>query len=304
MDKPQHVVVLAGGWSAERQISLVTGAAVAAALAKPGRVVTTLDPAPAVSLPARLAALAPDVVFNALHGRGGEDGTVQGLLDLLGIPYTHSGVRASAAALHKPTARRLFQAAGLPVPQGVEVPWASLADADPLPRPYVAKPPDEGSTVGVRIVRPGDNLPPPDDPAAVALVEAFIPGVELTVAVLDDEPLEVIEIDFAGAIFDFEAKYKPTGGAVHHLPARIPDAVAQAARRIAQAAHQVLGCRGVSRADFRWDPAHGLAGLFLLEVNTQPGMTETSLVPEACAHRGIGFAELCERLIASARWGS
>ncbi len=303
MENTQHIVVLAGGTSAEREISLVTGQAVAAALHTANRRVTLVDAAPTESLSARISALAPDVVFNALHGRGGEDGTVQGLLDLLGVPYTHSGVRASAMAMHKPTARRLFKSIGLPVPEAREVLWRDLSEADPLPRPYIAKPPSEGSTVGVRLVRPGDNLAPFDDPDAPALVETYIPGLELTVGVLDDEPLDVIEIELAGTVFDFDAKYRPGGGAVHHLPARIPPTIELRAQAIAQAAYRVLGCRGVARADFRWNPEDGLQGLYLLEINTQPGMTPTSLVPEAAAFMGLSFPALCERLIAAARVG-
>jgi D-alanine-D-alanine ligase len=281
-----------GGWSSERAVSLVSGAAVAEALADAGYQVTAIDvqrdPA---DLVARLRPQ-PDVVFNALHGRYGEDGCIQGLLDLLAIPYTHSGLLASALAMNKPMAKRLFGAAGIPVARHVMVAPAALATGgDPLPRPYVIKPPCEGSSVGVHIVRNGADL------ATLAqelsglgsdlMVEAYVPGRELTVAVMGDRALAVTEITTERGFYDYDAKYQ-AGGSRHVLPAQIAPALYDQALAHALAAHRALGCRGVSRADFRFDGEQ----LVILEVNTQPGMTPTSLVPEQAVYAGLSFRDL------------
>ena len=288
----KHVAVLSGGWSAEREVSLVSGAAVAAALAEAGYRVSAIDVGRDVA--ERLAALRPDIVFNALHGRGGEDGCIQGLLELLGIPYTHSGVRASALAMDKPTAKLLFAAAGLRCPAGRLVSPAEIAAGHVMTPPYVIKPRDEGSTVGVRIVRDADERPFGNRPwefAGDALVEEYIPGRELSVAVMGERALGVVEITPKTAFYDYEAKYSP-GMSSHAIPAPLPEALTALCLETAQAAHRALGCRGVTRADLRLDDRRGAAGLFLLEVNTQPGLTPTSLVPELAAHAGISFTEL------------
>ncbi len=299
----RHVAVLMGGLSAEREVSLVSGAACASALEERGFRVTRVDVDR--DLPRRLLELAPDCCFNALHGRMGEDGRVQGLLDLLGIPYTHSGVLASALAMDKPMAKRLFASVGLRCPEGVETTAAALArDGSPLPPPYVVKPAAEGSSVGVSIVRDGalasvlarNSLEPGDR----LLVETYVPGHELTCAVLDDRPLAVTEIAPKAGFYDYRAKYTD-GLAEHRVPAPLPEAIYERVMDWSLAAHRVLGCRGVSRADFRFDPERGEDGLYLLEVNTQPGMTPLSLVPEQAAHCGIGFADLVVRLVEGAR---
>ncbi len=292
-----RVAVLYGGMSAEREVSLSSGQQVVAALREAGYAVTPIEVGD--SLTALIAALdpRPDVVFNALHGRFGEDGAIQGVLDWLGIPYTHSGVRASALAMDKAAAKAVFQAAGLPVAPGGMVDIAALEHADPMPLPYVIKPVNEGSSVGVEIMRKGDNRR-----AAVAagwrfgaqaLVEEFIPGRELTVGVMEDRALAVTEIGSSNAFYDYEAKYA-AGGSHHVIPAVIhPDAYARALD-VAVAAHRALGCRGATRADFRYDDTQGEPGrLVLLEVNTQPGLTPTSLLPEQAAYRGYSFAQLC-----------
>ena len=300
----KHVAVLLGGFSAEREVSLVSGAAVARGLAEAGYRVTTIDVQRDAE--ALVAALRPrpDVVFNALHGRYGEDGCVQGVLELVGVPYTHSGVLASALAMDKPIAKRLFAAAGLRCPEGIVIDRADLARGDAMARPYVVKPVNEGSSVGVRIVRPGDNLPPfevaagPDHQGQV-LVERFIPGRELTVSVMGDRALAVTELKPKSGFYDYDAKY--TDGMTEHVcPADVPADIAEAMLQMAFDAHRILGCRGASRSDFRWDDEQGEAGLYLLEVNTQPGMTPLSLVPEQARHRGIDYPELCERLVEAA----
>jgi D-alanine-D-alanine ligase len=300
----KSVVVLMGGWSVEREVSLASGRECAKALADLGYRVRVGDVGR--DLPALLRALEPrpDVVFNALHGKGGEDGTVQGVLDLLGVPYTHSGVLASALAMHKPTAKMIFRAAGLPVVEGV-VTWPeALAEADPLPAPFVVKPTDQGSSVGVRIVRRNDNSWREDVRAwrfgTELLVERFIPGRELTVAVLGDRALGVCEIEPRGSFYDYEAKYA-AGGSIHRTPAPIPAAAYDAALDIALRAHRALGCRGVSRADLRFDDTpEGGGRLYLLELNTQPGMTPTSLVPDIARYAGIGFEALVAWLVENA----
>jgi len=300
-----RVAVLYGGISAEREVSLASGAAVIGALREAGFEVTPIE----VTEDARalIAALtpAPDAVFNALHGRFGEDGTIQGVLDWLAIPYTHSGVRASALAMDKTAAKTVFAAAGLVVPQGRLVGRDELAAADPLPLPYVIKPAGEGSSVGVEIVRCGDNRRAEIARAwrygPVALVEEYIPGRELTVGVMGDIPLAVTEIiAAAGSFYDYDSKYAP-GGSRHVIPAAVhPDTYVRALA-MALAAHRALGCRGASRADFRYDDTQGEPGrLVLLEVNTQPGLTVTSLLPEQAAHRGIGFPALCAWMVEQA----
>lgn len=290
------VAVLMGGISAEREVSLSTGRMCAAALREAGYEVFEVDAGR--DLAARLAALSPDVAFNALHGRWGEDGCVQGLLEWLGIPYTHSGVLASALAMDKTRAKDVFRAMGLPVAESRLVTRAELAAGDVLPRPYVVKPNAEGSSVGVQIVQDGTNLEPGAGPDERVMVETYIPGRELTVSVMGDRALGVTEIVTQGW-YDYEAKYAP-GGSHHVCPAQIPPVIAQACRAMALAAHDALGCRGLSRTDFRWDDSRGLEGLIVLEVNTQPGMTPTSLSPEQAAAEGIDFPALCRWLVEDA----
>lgn len=300
----QRVTVLMGGASAEREVSLHSGAAAAEALAEAGFTVTTLDVGrdPA-AVAAAVAASRPDVVFNALHGRFGEDGCVQGLLNLMGVPYTHSGLLASAAAMDKAFARALFTAAGIPVAEG-RVVRKGEAGGDPLPRPYVVKPLNEGSSVGVHIVRAGSDASPlrtwPFD-AAEVLVEAFVPGREITVAVMGERALGALEITSERGFYDYEAKYAP-GGSRHLMPAPLPASDYAEACRLAVLAHRVLGCRGVTRTDLRYDDTTpGAAPRFVvLEVNTQPGMTATSLVPEIAAHAGISFPALVRWMVEEA----
>ena len=299
-----RVAVLHGGISVEREVSLSSGVQVIAALRGSGYEVVPIDVGP--DLPALLAALTPrpDVVFNALHGRFGEDGTIQGVLDWLGIPYTHSGVRSSALAMDKVLAKTVFAAAGLPVAPHRVVDIAALEAADPLPRPYVVKPLNEGSSVGVTIIHAGDNRR-----AEIArgwkvgrsvLAEEFIPGRELTVGVMGDRALTVTEIRPAVGFYDYEAKYA-TGGSRHVLPALVHHTAFAAAMEVALAAHRALGCRGASRADFRYDDTRGEPGrLVLLEVNTQPGLTPTSLLPEQAAHLGMSFPDLCAWMVEQA----
>lgn len=300
-----HIAVLFGGISAEREVSLSTGAQVVAALREAGFAVTPIEVTR--DLPGLIAALQaarPDAVFNALHGRFGEDGCVQGVLDWLGLPYTHSGVRASSVAMDKAASKAVFAAHGLPLAEHRVVTPAELESADPMPRPYVAKPVNEGSSVGVHILREGDNRR-----AEIArgwrfgpaiMVEEYILGRELTVAVMGGRALAVTEIDTGRVFYDYDAKYGE-GGSRHRIPAEVPDAIATAAKSVALRAHEALGCRGISRSDFRYDDATGR--LVLLEVNTQPGMTPTSLVPEQAAHCGISFPELCAWLVREARHG-
>lgn len=305
-----RVAVLMGGISAEREVSLSSGRQVVAALRDAGFEVAPIDVGQ--DLGAVIATLSnprPDVVFNALHGRFGEDGCIQGVLDWLGLPYTHSGLRASAVAMDKAAAKAVFRQAGLPVAEHRLVTQQELEAADPLPRPYVVKPVNEGSSVGVHIVAEGDNRR-----AGIArewrygdraMAESFIPGRELTVGVMGDRALAVTDIIAdAGAFYDYESKYAE-GGSRHVLPARIhPEAYARA-MEIALAAHQALGCRGASRADLRYDDSAGEPGrLVLLEVNTQPGLTPTSLLPEQAAHCGIPFAALCAWMVREARHGA
>ena len=305
----KRVAVLYGGISAESEVSLASGRQCVAALRDAGYAVEPIEVgADLGALVAALREARPDVVFNTLHGRFGEDGCVQGVLDWLGLPYTGSGLRASALAMDKPAAKAMFAAAGLPVAPHRLVTPAELEAADPLPLPYVLKPPCEGSSVGVSIVRGGDNrraqIARDWTWGAQVMAEPFVPGREVTVAVMGDRPLAVTEISTHLAFYDYEAKYAD-GGSVHTLPAPIhPDAAAEA-MRIAAEAHRALGCRGVSRADFRYDDTAGEPGrLVLLEVNTQPGMTRTSLVPEQAAHVGIPFPDLCAWMVEQARHGA
>jgi D-alanine-D-alanine ligase len=250
-------------------------------------------------LPARLTEIAPDVAFNALHGRWGEDGCVQGILEWLRIPYTHSGVLASALAMDKARAKQVYAAASLPTVHSVLAARADVSAGHILPPPYVVKPNNEGSSVGVYIVHPGSNAPRlADTMPATVMVETYAPGRELTVSVLGDRPLCVTEIITDGW-YDYDAKYRP-GGSRHVLPAEVPQAIQAACLDYALRAHVALGCRGLSRTDFRWDDTRGLDGLILLETNTQPGMTPTSLAPEQAAHVGIGFPDLCRRLVEDA----
>ncbi|MBB2164285.1 D-alanine--D-alanine ligase [Gluconacetobacter sp. 1b LMG 1731] len=304
----RRVTVLMGGISAERTVSLSSGAGISAALREEGYEVRVLDAGPDLgAIVADLTTHRPDVVFNALHGRLGEDGAIQGVLDWMDIPYTHSGIRASATAMDKAAARAVFLAAGLPVAEGTVIDIAAFPAADPLPTPYVIKPLNEGSSVGVEIVRTGSNRR-----AAIAaawthgphaLVEEFIPGRELTVGVMGDRALTVTDITPNPAtgheFYDYAAKYQ-TGGSQHVLPARIhPDAFAQALD-LAAAAHRALGCTGATRTDFRYDDTQcgdGPGRLVILEVNTQPGMTPTSLLPEQAQTQGIGYGALCRWMV-------
>ena len=285
------VAVLMGGLSAEREVSLVSGQACVAALRATGYNVVEIDAG--ADLCQRLEAAAPDLVFNALHGRWGEDGAVQGLLEWMRVPYTHSGVLASALAMDKTRSKEVFRAAGLPVAEGLLAPADEVRRRHVVAPPYVVKPNSEGSSVGVYIVQDMANQPPqlaPSMPQQV-LVERYVPGRELTVSVMGDRALSVTDIVTQGW-YDYDAKYKP-GGSRHVVPADIPAQIFDACMAHAQTAHNALGCRGLSRTDFRWDETQGLAGLVVLETNTQPGMTPTSLSPEQAAHLGISFPELC-----------
>ena len=300
----KHVAVLMGGWSAEREISLRSGRACAEALTRLGYRVTRIDVGRDIA--AVLTTIKPDVALNVLHGRPGEDGTLQGLLEILAIPYTHSGVMASAVAMQKDIAKALFRAADVPVAEGLVASRLEAAKQHLLPPPYVIKPIAEGSSVGVYLVQADHRHPPqeltrPDWPYGErVIVEKYVAGKELTCAVMGDEALGVIEIVPAVRFYDYEAKYAP-GGSKHLLPAPVSSFVYQQARRLALVAHKALGCRGVSRADFRYDDRiEGAGGLVCLEVNTQPGMTETSLVPELAAHAGITFEELVRWIVEDA----
>ncbi|HEX3859466.1 MAG TPA: D-alanine--D-alanine ligase [Pseudolabrys sp.] len=300
----KHVAVLMGGWSAERDVSLRSGRACADALERVGYRVTRVDVARDIATV--LTELKPDAALNVLHGRPGEDGVLQGMLEIIGIPYSHSGVLASSVAMQKDIAKTVLHAAGVPVPGGVVVSRLEAAKKHLLQPPYVIKPVAEGSSVGVFIVREDHKHPPQEltreDWAFgdAVLVEPYIPGKELTCAVMGDDALGVIEIVPAVKFYDYEAKYAP-GGSKHLLPAPVLPVVYQEARRLALAAHRALGCRGVTRADFRFDDSlEGTRGLYCLEVNTQPGMTETSLVPELAAHAGITFEELVRWMIEDA----
>ena len=292
------VVVLMGGPSAEREVSLSSGRECAAALREANCDVIEVDAGPDVA--ARLIAISPDVVFNALHGRWGEDGAIQGLLEWLRIPYTHSGILASALTLDKQRTKDVYRKVGLPVVESVLAGSDAVRTAHVMPPPYVVKPYNEGSSVGIYIVNEDANGPPQlaDDMPDEVMVEAFAPGRELTTTVVGDRALTVTDIITDGW-YDYHAKYAP-GGSRHELPADIPSEIFDTCMEYALRAHQALGCRGVSRTDFRWDEARGLDGLILLETNTQPGMTPTSLTPEQAAHVGMSFPELCRWMVEDA----
>jgi D-alanine-D-alanine ligase len=304
-----HIAVLMGGWSSERPVSLMSGGGVADALEAKGHRVTRIDMGRDVAQ--KLAEAAPDVVFNALHGTPGEDGTVQGLMDLMGLTYTHSGLATSVIAIDKQLTKQALVPHGIPMPGGRIVKSADLFERDPLPRPYVLKPVNEGSSVGVAIVTKDGNYGDPIGRDSIGpwqefdelLAEPFIRGRELTTAVLAgvDGPraLLVTELKPKSGFYDFDAKY--TDGMTDHIcPADIPDEIAEACKDIALRAHQLLGCKGTSRSDFRWDDEQGVEGLFLLEVNTQPGMTPLSLVPEQARALGMDYGDLVEAIVADA----
>jgi D-alanine-D-alanine ligase len=300
----KHVAVLMGGWSAERDVSLNSGKACADAAERRGYRVTRIDVQRDIATV--LQQLRPDCALNVLHGRPGEDGTLQGILEILGIPYSHSGVLASALAMRKDRAKVIFRDAGIPVAEGLVVERREAAKKHPIERPYVLKPIAEGSSVGVFIVTEDHDHPPQElyredwSFGEYLICERFIPGKELTCAVMGDEALGVIEILPTVGFYDYTAKYA-TGGSQHVLPAKILPKVYQEVRRLALTAHQALACRGVTRADFRYDDrSEGTEGLVCLEVNTQPGMTQTSLVPELAAHAGITFDELVQWMIEDA----
>ena len=306
MNKNLHVVVLMGGWSSEREVSLTSGKGVADALRERGwSNVTELDMDHGVAV--RLAELKPDVVFNALHGTPGEDGTVQGMMDLMGLKYTHSGLETSVIAIDKELTKMVLVPHGIRMPAGQVVESESLFGADPMERPFVLKPVNEGSSVGVAIVTADGNYGNPIGRDVEGpwhhfdhlLAEPFVKGHELTVAVLNDEALAVTELKPVAGFYDYDAKYTD-GLTVHVCPAEIPEDIASAAMDMAARAHRLLGCKGASRSDFRWDDERGEAGLYLLEVNTQPGMTPLSLVPEQAKLKGIPYGELVERLIMEA----
>jgi D-alanine-D-alanine ligase len=306
----KRVSVLMGGTSKERDVSLASGANCAAALKEAGYQVETLDVQGDIrGVIDRLLAQKPDVVFNALHGRFGEDGNFQGLLNLLKLPYTHSGVMASAMAMDKPVAKRIFAANGVRCPEGIQLTKAEMLKGDPLPRPYVVKPSNEGSSVGVTIIRKGDNAnafagidwPFGDH----VLCERYIPGRELTVGVMGDKAMAVTELRPKSGFYDYKNKY--TEGMTEHLiPAPLPKDVYDAAMQMAQTAYRSLGCRGVARADFRFDDSksngHAADGLYLLEINTQPGFTALSLVPEQARYLGISYPELVSWMVEHAAW--
>jgi D-alanine-D-alanine ligase len=290
-----HIAVLMGGWSAEREVSLVSGAAVANALKRLGHQVTTIDVQRDVGALLTRLFPKPDAVFNALHGRFGEDGCIQGLLNILDVPYTHSGVLASALAMDKPAAKNVFRAVGIKVAEHKIVDRATLMKGNVMRPPFVIKPANEGSSVGIHIVHEGDNFVPGaiEWPyGGTVMVERFIPGRELTVAVMGDRALGVTEITTDRMFYDYDAKYAK-GGSAHKIPADVSPEIDAAARRMACLAHEALGCRGVSRADIRFDGKD----LYLLEINTQPGMTPTSLVPEQAAHVNVSFDELVRWMV-------
>lgn len=311
----KHVAVLMGGWSGEREVSLVSGAAVNDALKAAGYKVTTIDMGRDIGALLPRLSPRPDVVFNALHGRYGEDGCVQGLLEILNIPYTHSGVMASAIAMNKPMAKKLFAEAGIPCPPGEIASRGAVLKGDIMRRPYVVKPLNEGSSLGVRIITKDDETRPFAHAAwpygDEVLVERYIPGREITVAVMGDKALGALELRPHGGFYDYDAKYStdPNRAAEHIVPAPLPAAAYKEALRLGLLAHQALGCRGVSRADFRYDDTKSrkskkAGDLYLLEVNTQPGMTPRSLVPEIAAESGISFQELVVWMVENARCDS
>ncbi|WP_298842319.1 D-alanine--D-alanine ligase [uncultured Roseobacter sp.] len=295
---PSRVAVLMGGPSAEREVSLSSGKACADALRDEGYNVIEVDAG--ADLCAVLTGIAPDAVLNCLHGRWGEDGCVQGLLEWMRIPYSHSGVLASALAMDKQRSKSVFEAAGLPTVHSVIAPADDVRAAHVMEPPYVVKPNNEGSSVGIYLVHEEANGPPQlsDDMPAHVMVEKFVPGRELTVTVMGDRPLAVTDI-LTDGWYDYDAKYKP-GGSRHVVPADLPEEITELCLGYALRAHQVLGCRGVSRTDFRWDEAQGADGLILLETNTQPGMTATSLSPEHAQAVGISFGQLCAWMVEDA----
>lgn len=292
------VAVLMGGPSAEREVSLASGRECAIALRDGGYEVIEVDAGP--DLAVRLAEISPDVVFNALHGRWGEDGCVQGILEWLGLPYTHSGVLASALAMDKQRCKDIYRAVNLPVVTSLIAPRDDVRNAHLMDPPYVVKPNNEGSSVGVYLVHDAANGPPglSDDMPDMVMVEQFVPGRELTTTVVGDRALSVTDI-LTDGWYDYDAKYK-LGGSRHVVPADLPQNIFDACMEYALRAHEALGCRGVSRTDFRWDEARGLDGLFLLETNTQPGMTSTSLSPEQGAAVGMPFVDLCRWMVEDA----
>ena len=304
-----HIAVLMGGWSAEREVSLMSGEGVARALESRGHQVTRVDMDRNVA--AVLAGIRPDIVFNALHGTPGEDGSVQGMLDLMQIPYTHSGMATSVIAIDKVLTKQALVPHGIPMPGGHIVQSESLYAGDPLPRPYVLKPVNEGSSVGVAIVKADSNYGDPIARDAIGpwqefdelLAEPFIKGRELTTAVLGDRALGVTELQTKSGFYDYDAKYTD-GMTLHICPAEIPAEIAERCLELALKAHNILGCKGASRSDFRWDDEKGLDGLYLLEVNTQPGMTPLSLVPEQAAAIGISYADLVEIIVEQALGGT
>lgn len=299
----RKIAVLMGGWSAEREVSLVSGAAVTKGLQEAGHNVITIDVQRDMGVLLTRLFPRPDAVFNALHGRFGEDGCVQGLLDILDIPYTHSGLLASSVAMDKPMAKRLFAAAGIKVAEDKIVTREEVMAGDVMERPYVIKPLNEGSSVGVYIVREGDNEKPFDDDGwhfgRQVMAEKYIEGREFTVAVMGDRPLAVTEITTSRGFYDYGAKYEE-GGSVHVIPADIPKDLYDEILALALKAHQALGCRGVSRADFRYDGKD----IYILEVNTQPGMTPTSLVPEQAKYVGMSFSQLVDWMVENAECDS
>jgi D-alanine-D-alanine ligase len=307
MSKRHRIAVLMGGRSAEREVSLSSGRGVMKALKEEGFDPVMVDPGDnrCDNLWQQLSDASPDAVFNALHGRFGEDGTIQGLLELMRLPYTHSGVLASALAMHKERTKDVYRAAGLPVVRSLVVDRHKAAAGHLMEPPYVVKPVNEGSSVGVFIIRKGDNRPPAAlgaedwNLSSEMMVEEYVPGRELTVSVMGDRPLCVTEITTDMEFYDYEAKYAP-GGSKHVLPANIPASVTEEALNLALKAHQVLGCRGLTRTDFRYDDTGATHRLILIETNTQPGMTPTSLSPEQAAHLGISYAKLCRWMVEDA----
>jgi len=300
----KRVAVLMGGWSAEREVSLNSGASVVKALMTVGYQVTAIDVQRDIAQLLTRLFPRPDAVFNALHGRFGEDGCIQGILNILELPYTHSGLLASALAMDKPSAKKVFASAGIPIAESLMATRQQLIAGDPLPRPYVIKPSNEGSSVGVRIVMPGDNVHLFEETSwpygDSVMVERYVPGRELTVAVMGDKALGCLEIRPKQGFYDYTNKYTD-GKAEHIVPAPVPKPVYDEACRLAVLAHRALGCRGVSRSDFRYDDTKGEPGeLIVLEVNTQPGMTNLSLVPEIAAAAGISFTELVDWMVKEA----